>query len=282
MNNNIHPCLWYDGNAKAAAEFYCGIFPNSTITADTPMVVNFELYGQKFMGLNGGPQFKFNPAVSFFVVSKTDEEINELYRQLSDGGMVMMALDKYDWAEKYTFVQDRFGLAWQLIKGNYSDVNQKITPCFLFTGNSFGKAAAAVHFYTETFPQSFINNILLYTADEGAGAGTVKHAQFILDGKVFMAMDGAGEHAFAFNEAISFVAECKDQQEIDYYWNKLIADGGEQSMCGWLKDKFGISWQIIPNNLGELMSDPAKAGKVMQALTQMNKLDMAALEAAAK
>ncbi len=82
MSNNIHPCLWYDGNAKAAALFYCSLFPQSKITADTPMVVNFELCGQKFMGLNGGPMFKLNPSISFFVISESDDEINELWKQL--------------------------------------------------------------------------------------------------------------------------------------------------------------------------------------------------------
>ena len=283
MNNNIHPCLWYDGNAKAAADFYCSLFPHSKITADTPMVVTFELAGQKFMGLNGGPQFKFNPSISFFAISESDEEINELYKQLSDGGMVMMPLDKYPWSERFGFVQDKFGLAWQIMKTKYSEVNQKITPCFLFTGKSYGRAEATVKFYAEVFPQSSISGIKLYEKDEGPNkAGTVMHSQFILDKKVFMAMDGGGEHAFAFNEAISFVVECKDQQEIDYYWDTLTANGGEESMCGWLKDKFGISWQIIPFNIGALMSNPEKAGNVMQVIMQMKKLDMAALQAAAK
>ena len=282
MNNNIHPCLWYDGNAKAAADFYCSLFPGSKITADTPMVVNFEINGQKFMGLNGGPMFKFNPSISFFVISESDEEINELYKQLSEGGMVMMPLDKYDWSERYAFVQDRFGLAWQIMKTDYSNVGQKITPCFLFVGNSFGKAEAAVKFYAEVFPQSSINGIKLYEENEGPAAGTVKHSQFSLDNKVFMAMDGFGEHKFAFNEAISFVVECKDQAEIDYYWDTLTANGGKESQCGWLKDKFGISWQIIPTILGKLMSNPATAQKVMAAFMKMTKFDIAALEKAAE
>lgn len=282
MNNNIHPCLWFNGNAKAAANFYCSLFPSSRITADTPMVVNFELSGQKFMGLNGGPQFKFNPSISFFIISESDEEIDELYKQLSDGGMVMMALGKYDWSEYYAFVQDRFGLAWQIMKGKTSDVNQKITAAFLFVGSSFGKAAQAVEFYTKVFPQSSIDGILLYTKEEGDVTGMVKHAQFILDKKVFMAMDGAGAHDFAFNEAISFVVECNKQQEIDFYWNTLIADGGQESMCGWLKDKFGVSWQIVPTILGKLMGNPEKAPRVMQAFMQMKKFDIAALEKAAE
>ncbi len=282
MNNNIHPCLWFNGNAKAAADFYCSLFPSSNITVDTPMVVNFKLSGQKFMGLNGGPQFKFNPSISFFIISESNEEIDELYKQLSDGGMVMMALGKYDWSEYYAFVQDRFGLAWQIMKGKLSDVNQKITPAFLFVGSNFGKAAQAVKFYIEVFPQSSIDGILLYTKQEGDVAETVKHAQFILDKKVFMAMDGAGAHNFAFNEAISFVVECNNQQEIDFYWNKLIADGGQESNCGWLKDKFGVSWQIVPTILGKLMTDPVKTPRVMQAFMQMKKFDIAALEKAAE
>jgi predicted 3-demethylubiquinone-9 3-methyltransferase (glyoxalase superfamily) len=123
MNNNIHPCIWFDGNAKTAADFYCSLFPGSKITADTPMVVNFELAGQKFMGLNGGPMFKPNASISFTVICETDEEINELWKQLSADGMIMMPLDKYEWSERYGFLQDRFGVCWQIIKGKYSDVN---------------------------------------------------------------------------------------------------------------------------------------------------------------
>lgn len=282
MRNNIHPCLWYDGNARAAAEFYCSLFPQSKITADTPMVVNFELSGQKFMGLNGGPMFKPNPSISFFVISESDEEINDLWKQLSEGGFAMMPLDKYDWSEKYGFLQDRFGLAWQIMKGKYSDVNQKITPSFLFTGNQYGHAEAAVKFYTEVFPESSINGILLYGEGEAQAAGKVKHSQFILDNKVFMAMDGPGSHEFGFNEAISFVVDCNSQEEIDNYWAKLTADGGKESMCGWLKDKFGVSWQIVPAVLGKLMSDPAKAPKVVEAFLKMKKFIIADLEKAAE
>ena len=275
MNNNIHPCIWYDGNAKAAAEFYCGLFSDSKIITDSPMVVKWQLTGQTFMGLNGGPMFKANPSISFLVICEDDDEINELWKQLSDGGMVMMSLDKYDWSERYGFVQDKFGLAWQIMKGKYSDVNQKITPTFLFVGDNFGKAEAAVKYYTSVFSNSSINGILLYQQNEGPAAGSVKHSQFILDGnKVFMAMDGYGNHAFAFNEAISFMVECKDQAEIDFYWNTLTSDGGQESMCGWLKDKFGVSWQIIPHNLGSIMMHPEKGQRAMQALMQMKKIDI--------
>ncbi len=134
MINQIYPCLWFDGQAKAAAEFYCSIFHNSKLTVDTPMVVNFELNGKKFMGLNGGPQYKFSPATSF-------------------------------------------------------------------------------------------------------------------------------------------VVECETQDEIDFYWEKL-GEGGVYNRCGWLDDKFGVSWQIIPIVLGKLMADPEKAPRVMQAFMQMKKFDI--------
>jgi len=139
MTNQIYPCLWFDNQAQDAAKFYCSVFKNSKITADNQMVVAFELNGKKFIGLNAGPQFQFN-------------------------------------------------------------------------------------------------------------------------------------------EAISFVVDCETQEEIDYYWNKLTADGGNEGSCDWLKDKFGVSWQIVPTVLPKLLSDPGKAQKVMQAYMQMKKFDIKTLE----
>ena len=139
MTNQVYPCLWFDGQAKAAAEFYCSIFPNSKIINDSGIVVNFEINGQQYMGLNGGDHFKFN-------------------------------------------------------------------------------------------------------------------------------------------EAVSFVITCKDQEEIDYYWNNLIANGGSEGNCGWCKDKFGLSWQVVPAILGDLMSNPDKGPKVIQAYLKMKKFDIETLE----
>ncbi len=278
MKHHIHPCLWFDGNAKEAATFYCNVFDNASLTADTPLVIKFQVNGEQLMLLNGGPQFKLNPSISFSVVCETDEEINRLFSNLSADGKILMSLDTYPWSERYAFFQDKYGTAWQLIKGKYSDVNQKITPCLLFVGKNFKKAEAAMKFYVEVFPQSAIEGILLYPADSGEVAGAVQHAQFTLDEKVFMVMDGYGEHDFTFNEALSFVVECDTQDEIDFYWNTLIANGGEESMCGWLKDKFGVSWQIIPKALEKLMQDEKRSDLVMQALLKMKKINIAALE----
>lgn len=280
MKHHIHPCLWFNGNAKEAAVFYCSVFENASITTDTPMVVKFRVNEESFMLLNGGPYFQLNPSISFSVICETEEEINHLFAKLSADGKILMPLDKYPWSEHYAFLQDKYGTAWQLIKGKYSDVNQKITPCLLFVGNSFKKAEAAMKFYVEVFPQSTVEGILLYPPESGEAAGAVQHAQFTLDEKVFMVMDGYGEHSFAFNEAVSFVVECETQDEIDFYWNTLTADGGAESMCGWLKDKFGVSWQIIPKKLSQLITDGERSGRVMQALLKMKKLDIATLEAA--
>ena len=140
MKNPIYPCLWFNGQARAAAEFYCAVFPQSRIISDTPMVVNFELNGRKFMGLNGGPEFQFD-------------------------------------------------------------------------------------------------------------------------------------------EAISFVVDCETQEEIDHYWNSLSA-AGQEGQCGWLKDQFGVSWQIVPTILGTLMSDPEKSPRVVQAFMQMKKFDIEKLKQA--
>jgi predicted 3-demethylubiquinone-9 3-methyltransferase (glyoxalase superfamily) len=280
MKQQIYPCLWLNGNAKEAAEFYCSVFPNSTITEESPMVVSFTSAGQKFMCLNGGPEFKPNPSLSFFVVCETKEEVAAAWRKLADDGSVLMPLDTYPWSEHYGWVQDRFGFSWQLSYGKLGDVGQKFTPALLFTGDNAGKAEEAVHFYTSLFTPSSITGILRYGPHEQNTEGQVKHAQFSLNGNVFMAMDSSFPHGFGFNEAVSLVVECEDQAEIDFFWDKLT-EGGAESMCGWLKDRYGVSWQIIPSVLKELMRDHEKAPRVVKAFMQMKKFSIADLENAA-
>lgn len=274
MSNDIYPCLWFDGNAKEAATFYCSIFSNSKITTDTPMVVNFELMGKKFMGLNGGPMFKINPSISIFVYCKTAAQTDEIYNRLAEGGEPLMAIGKYDWSERYGWVKDKFGLTWQVMVSE----EEKICPSLLFTGDKFGKAEEAIKFYTGIFDNSSIADLQRYPA-ETPFAGKILFSSSKLNQFNFIAMDGPGEHAFTFNEAISFVVSCKTQEEIDYYWHKLTA-GGEESRCGWLKDKFGVSWQIVPTILGSLMGDADTAPRVMQAFMQMKKIDIEKLKEA--
>lgn len=277
MTHTLYPCLWFNGHAKEAAAFYCTVFKGSQITADTPMVVTFESAGQKIMCLNGGPQFSFTPSISFFVQLEKEEEINSAWASLSEGGKVLMPFDAYEWSKKYGWVQDRFGVNWQLSFGKPEDVGQKFTPSFLFTGEQYGKAEEAIQFYTSVFRPSSVTGILKYSAGDGDKEGGVKHAQFNLGGYMFMAMDSSLQHGFTFTEAVSFVVECKTQEEIDYYWKEL-SKGGSEGQCGWLKDRFGVSWQVVPSILGKLMSDPEKAEKVIRVVMKTKKFDMEELQ----
>lgn len=273
MNNPIYPCLWFDGNAREAAEFYCSVFPESKIFGENPYVTIFHNAGQKFMCLNGGPQFDFNASISFFVLYESEEELEKAWNILSSDGSVMMPLDKYEWSPKYGWLQDRFGVNWQLYVGKMEDVGQKFTPSLMFSGEQNGNAEQAVHFYTSVFDGSSINGILKYTKGEDEVEGNVKHAQFNLGKHVFMAIDSSLPYEATFNEAISFVVECETQYEIDHYWNKLT-EGGSEGRCGWLKDKFGVSWQIVPAILGTLMNDPSKSERVVNAFIQMKKFEI--------
>jgi len=273
MNNVIYPCLWFDGKAREAAEFYCSVFQDTRITSENPLVVILEVAGQKMMFLNGGPHFTINPSISFFMTCETIEEVDQAWEKLTQDGLVMMPLDKYPWSEKYGWIQDKFGVSWQISAGKLENVGQKLTPSLMFTRDYAGKAEQAIQFYTSVFKDSSVIGIMRYSAEDQDVEGTIKHAQFILGNKVFMAMDSSMAHAFSFNEAVSLVVDCENQEDIDYYWDKLSAFP-EAEQCGWLKDLFGISWQIVPSILGKLMSDPSRSERVMKAFLQMKKFDI--------
>lgn len=277
MNNIIHPCLWFDGNAKEAAAFYCSVFENSSITIDTPLVVNFNLCNNKFMGLNGGPIFQFNPSTSFFIFCKTEVDVDRIWNLLSGEGKLFMPLNEYPWSKKYGWCSDKFGLSWQVMLDENMEQTQKIVPSFMFANNQAGNAATAMDFYMNLFDNSKTLLVDKYTANENMPEGFIKYARFTLNNKEFSVMDNAMPFEHNFNEAISLVVECETQKEIDFFWDKLIANGGQESRCGWLKDKFGISWQIIPKILGSLMSDATRAPRVMQAFMKMNKFDIETL-----
>lgn len=285
----ITPFLWFDQQAEEAARFYVSVFKNSAIehishNGEAVMVVDFHLGGQRFNALNGGPHFKFNPSVSFYTICETEEELDATWKKLSEGGSVLMPLDKYPWSEKYGWLQDRFGLSWQLTLGKISDVGQRISPALMFTGDQHGRAEKAIGLYSSIFKNSETKLIARYEAgDEDPAVGTVKHAQFRLDGNMFVAMDSSHMHGFGFNEAVSFVVHCADQKEVDFFWEKLSANGGEEGQCGWLKDSFGVSWQIVPDALPELLADPdpGRAQRAMGAMMQMRKIDVEKLRRAA-
>lgn len=290
----IVPNLWYDNQAEEAAKFYTSLFKNSSIGSivrfgnegreihgrepGSVMTVEFELEGQKFVGLNGGPVFQFNPSISLFVSCDTKEEVDRLFAKLSDGGAVLMPLQEYPFSERFAWVQDKYGLSWQLMLGSRV---QKIAPFLLFVREQHGKAEEAISFYTSLFPNARIEHIQHHDG-QFEPAGTVAYAVFQLDGQDFMAMESAmQEHTFSFNEAISLMVNCETQEEVDYYWNKMSADPSAEQ-CGWLKDRYGVSWQIVPTAVWELLSDPdtTKTERVTKALLQMKKLDIAELRRA--
>ena len=274
MKENITPCLWYNGQAQEAAALYCSVFTDAKITAQSPIVTAINVSGHSITLLDGGPKYKPNPSISFFYICEKEDEVNNMWNAFSKEGTVLMALDKYPWSEKYGWINDKFGISWHIALGKLSDVGQKITPCLMFTGKQYGRADEAIAHYSSIFKNVKVDGILRYGANELPDQeGKVKHAQFALNDQKFMIMESAGPHNFTFTEGISLTIHCETQKEIDYYWEKLTESGAE-SMCGWLKDKFGVSWQIVPNILNKIMSDPAKAGKAAQAFMSMRKLNI--------
>jgi predicted 3-demethylubiquinone-9 3-methyltransferase (glyoxalase superfamily) len=274
MKENITPCLWYNGQAQEAAALYCSVFTDAKITSQSPIVTGINVSGHSITLLDGGPMYKPNPSISFFYICEKEDELNKIWDAFSKEGTVLMALDKYPWSEKYGWINDKFGISWQISLGKISDVGQKITPCFMFTGKQYGRADEAIAHYSSIFRNVKVDGILRYGANELPDEeGKIKHAQFALNDQKFMIMESAAPHNFSFTEGISLTIHCETQREIDYYWEKLTESGAE-SMCGWLKDKFGVSWQIIPTVLNKIMNDPAKAGKAAQAFMSMRKLNI--------
>ena len=274
MKKQITPCLWFNNQAKEAAELYCTAFADAKISSQSPIVTEISISGQQFILLDGGPMYRPNPSISFYCRCETDQEVERLWNAFSKEGTVMMALDRYPWSEKYGWVTDKYGVSWQIGLTKAGEIGQKIVPCLMFTGKEYGRADEALAHYAEIFKHTEIERIVRYSANEAPDVeGKVKWAAMAIDGQEFAFMESAAPHDFAFSEGVSFTVYCETQEEIDCYWEKFTKDG-EESRCGWLKDKFGVSWQIIPSMLGKIMSDPNKAGKAAQAFMAMRKLNI--------
>lgn len=289
---NIVTHLWFDHEAAEAARFYVGLFPDSRITSESKIggtpsgdvdLLSFELAGSGFQAISAGPVFKINPAVSFLVACESREEVDRYWKALSPGGSELMPLGAYPFSEHYAWVMDRFGVSWQLMAMGALKSPQKITPTLMFTGGNVGRAEEAVRFYASLFESSSVGPIDRYGPGmEPDDPQSVKHGSFSLSGRAFAAMDSAHPHGFTFNEAISFMVFCETQAEIDHYWEGLSAYP-EAERCGWLKDRFGFSWQIVPTALGRIMGsgDEVSRERATKAFLAMKKFDIAALERAA-
>jgi predicted 3-demethylubiquinone-9 3-methyltransferase (glyoxalase superfamily) len=288
----VIPHLWFDKQAKDAAAFYVSVFPDSAIASSTVLrntpsgdcdVVAFDLMGYSFLSISAGPLFTFNPSVSFFVLCKTNDEVARLWAKLSEGGHVLMELGEYPFSKRYGWTADQYGVTWQvsLDDGHYH-YRHRITPTLMYVGNVAGKAEEAMRFYASVLPESRVGDIARYPAGmEPDKAGTVMHGSVTLAGQEFFVMDSAQKHDFTFNEAISLIVHCDSQEEIDRYWYKLSAVPAAEQ-CGWLKDQFGLSWQIVPSDLERMLrsSSQAQVDRVTQAFLPMKKLDMETLRRA--
>lgn len=294
----VTPHLWFDREAKEAAEFYVSAFggdsamTSTSIIPDTPSgtveTVAFRLLGYEFMSISAGPLFKFNPSISFMVNfdpsqhADAQQALDALWEKLADGGSARMPLDKYPFSERYGWIQDRFGISWQLILTNPAgELRPNIIPSLMFTESVCGKAEEAMQFYTSVFGNSKQGFVARYGSGMAPDKeGSVMFEDYMLFGQWFASMDSARMQDFTFNEAISLIVHCDTQPEIDYFWEKLSAVP-EAEQCGWLKDKYGVSWQIVPAQMGELMGGSAeRRARVTQAFLKMKKFNIAALQRA--
>lgn len=274
-------CLWFDNEAETAAKLYVGAFEEGELRRvsyyvddehkpkGSVLTVEFTLGDIEFMTLNGGPEFTFTPAISFSVDCETEEQLQKLWDTLGAEGKVLMPLNQYPFSEKFGWLEDRFGVSWQL---NLTGKKQNISPTLMFSNQKYGKAEEAMNHWLSIFGDGKIEGL------QKNEDGTIMQAAFTLRGQLFHVMDSIEKHKFDFSMATSFCVYCENQEEIDRIWSEITAKGKEWP-CGWMEDQYGVYWQIITRDMGQLMdySDPVRANRVMQALYKMKKINVATL-----
>ncbi len=293
----IKPHLWFDQDAKQAAEFYASFMPDSAVNYANhfPMpggeceVVEFTIADQSFFGISAGHKLGINPSISFMVHfdpsrnADAAQQIDQIWNRLIEGGKVMMPLDKYPFSERYGWAADKYGVSWQLMFTTPAGEERPvIMPSLLFTPPVAGKANEAIDFYCGVFKDGKRGNTSPRPEDMGPDkAGTLLYADYYLDQTWLAAMDSAHPHGFNFNDAVSLLVPCETQEEIDYYWAALTA-GGEAGQCGWLKDKYGVSWQVASTVMFDALKNgsPEQIARVTQTFMTMKKVDVAALQLA--
>ncbi|WP_436867465.1 VOC family protein [Mammaliicoccus sciuri] len=290
MNNQrIVPHLWFDNEAQEAVDYYMQTFPESEIISDVTFTdtpsgdakqLTFNIFGYKFMAINAGPYFTKNPSISFTVLFNQSEAalLDKVWTALAHNGKIMMELDTYDFSEKYGWLEDQFGVSWQLLITD-QPFDDRIRPSFMFINNNVGRAEEAINYYTSVFKNS--GDISKFYYPEGMDPDkpdTLAHAEFKLEDQYFVALDSAHKHEFNLNEGISLMLFLEDQQEIDYYWDKL-STVAEAEQCGWVKDQFGVSWQIVPKIMDQMAEEgtPEQISNVTKAFLKMKKFDVETL-----
>lgn len=291
----ITPNLWFNGNAAQGAQFYADAFPDSRVLATTHypteglpdfqrdmagevLTVDVDLAGLRITCINAGPEFPITPAISLLVnfdPARHDDargSLEEVWSVLSQDAQILMPLDAYPFSPLYGWLQDRYGMSWQLMLTDPAgELRPFIVPNLLFGGQAQNRAEEARAFYTSLFPDARNGVLIPYTEQSGpAHPGAVMFCDFALADQWFAAMDSATEQDFSFTEGVSFVVECADQAEIDHFWAAL-STVPEAEQCGWCKDRFGVSWQIVPDNMGDLMQRP----QAYQNLMEMKKIEIA-------
>ena len=285
------PHLWYNDNAREAATWYVSLFENSgidqtTVIYDTPSgdaeLVDFHLANFHISSISAGPFFQFNPSLSFMVSCVDSSEVQRLYTAFSEGGTVLMPLDSYSFSPQYAWVQDRYGLSWQLIQDENLTEKTYIRPTLLFSGNSCGKALDAMDYYAKVFPNSSKGYVHHYGDGEAEDSrAKINYGELTLMGTPWVVMDNNFGGDYDFDEAFSFIIQCEHQGEVDDYWELLSFDP-ESEQCGWLKDQFNLSWQVTPRSISTMMATATEEEmrRLTKAFLPMKKLDIHLIEAA--
>lgn len=278
------PCLWCDGTLADQAQAYAALFPGATIDGQDAAdwapgrVAMLDLGCGPVALLDGGPMFRPSPALSLALTDPDAGRIRALWDALGDGGGVLVPLGAWPWADLFGWVQDRWGVSWQLTRG----AAPGIAPFLTFVGPVAGRARAALALYARAVPGLAAVRITDWDGTGPAPAGWVMQARLAGPPGALILSENADEHAWGFTEGGSLMILCDTQAEVDAAWATLTADGGQPSRCGWLKDPFGVSWQIVPQDLVRILADapPPVQGRVMAAVLGMGKLDLDAIRAA--
>lgn len=291
----IVPNVWCQGNADDAGSFYAAVLPDASVevvasypTENIPdfqrelagkaLVVDVSVSGYRIRLINAGREYRPTPALSFIVnmdplrFDGGEEEararIASMWDAFLDGGEERMPLGEYPHSKLYGWVEDRFGVNWQLMLTDPAgEPRPLIIPQFLFTG-PVPQAQAAIDFYTALLPDSALGMLVAKPEETGG----VLFAEFTLAGQWFSAMDAGAGHDFFFTPGLSLEVDCTDQEQIDALWDAL-STVPEAEQCGWLVDQFGVSWQIVPENMGSLMQHPG----AYQRMLSMKKIIIADL-----
>ena len=282
MDQVITPAVWCDGTADEAAQFYTDVFRDTSIAEQAPgLAATVSIHGFRLSLINGGNQYAPNPSIScilnfdpllFGGEEQARAYLDELYERLSTGG-VLMELGEYPFSPRYAWVRDRFGMTWQLMLTDPDgDPRPFVIPSFMFGGTNHANAEEATDAWIALFDNA--RRGALYRYEEGGplDAGTVMFTDFTLRGTWMAATDSGTFHDFTFTPGVSMIVSCRDQEEIDRYWAGLSAVP-EAERCGWCVDRWGVSWQIVPHNIAELMADAATRDKILH----MGKIDLTKL-----